>query len=500
MTDVALPNKEATIPNLRELVKDFYQSSAHKRFSDTSIEKILSLYSADRVYIYDIRNDELSHSTFYECCAPEILPRAGLIQSIHIEALTDLCQHVLTQKTVYFQLEQDKSIIHEDLVNYFTVGNVSSFFFIPAIYSGDFEGFLLIDNPKRNLENINYIFLAAAGIYGEISHERDKKAVQWQRERTIINRELRLRSIEEAFSNQTLSILRAVTDEFVCLIDVNVDTEKETRFFLHSAENADLPSWSEEEDFPIAIVEYARKLIVPEDQERFISNTRLEVLKEYLAHNREFLIEYDVILAGTRHNFQGRFTMNKSEGASPHIFIGIRDITKEKLRNQELLAAQEAAKRDPLTHLLNKKAFYELLEQYAQTGNVALAIFDIDQFKDVNDSYGHLIGDVIIERVAKSLNNSFSATDIVGRIGGDEFAVIMPNLSSEERHVIVHRLKYLKAQLQSYHDEYPQITLSIGISFLDGGEAKDFKDFLNEADKALYFVKNSGRNNYKFYN
>ena len=104
MTDVALPNKETTIPNLRELVKDFYQSSAHKRFSDTSIEKILSLYSADRVYIYDIRNDELSHSTFYECCAPEILPRAGLIQSIHIEALTDLCQHVLTQKTVYFQL------------------------------------------------------------------------------------------------------------------------------------------------------------------------------------------------------------------------------------------------------------------------------------------------------------------------------------------------------------------------------------------------------------
>ena len=152
----------------------------------------------------------------------------------------------------------------------------------------------------------------------------------------------------ELRQKQTSAILRAVTEDYVCLIDVDLQTEKEIQYFLGSEETeAPLPKWSEADDYSTCILAYAQRIIAPKDRERFLQATELSKLKEVLAKQREFTIEYDAMPGDGIRKFQGRFTIHGQESGEKHMFIGIRDITEaEQLRfeeEQRLLAAVSRA-------------------------------------------------------------------------------------------------------------------------------------------------------------
>ena len=156
------------------------------------------------------------------------------------------------------------------------------------------------------------------------------------------------------------------------------------------------------------------------------------------------------------------------------------------------------AEHDAVSSLLNRASFNRLLALY-QKDNVsyALVLTDIDGFKRYNDTYGHTVGDWIVQKAARKLTESFRDTDFVFRVGGDEFAVIMTEVTQEKRCVVKACLDKLKQSLTDQTDGYPALTMSAGIAF-SGGDTPE-TGIYQRADNALYYVKRHGRNGAWFY-
>lgn len=162
------------------------------------------------------------------------------------------------------------------------------------------------------------------------------------------------------------------------------------------------------------------------------------------------------------------------------------------------LHLKSKAERDELTGLLNRSTFNDLVEFYKHAKEqLAFLIIDVDKFKTVNDTYGHAIGDAALKRVAALLEECFRSNDFPIRYGGDEFVVIMTELSKEQKGVIERKINCINTSLQniSEEDEIPKLSISVGTAVSEYG----FCDELFEkADEALYKIKKNGRCGYTF--
>ncbi|HEV2676248.1 MAG TPA: GGDEF domain-containing protein [Aliidongia sp.] len=171
---------------------------------------------------------------------------------------------------------------------------------------------------------------------------------------------------------------------------------------------------------------------------------------------------------------------------------------------QGLEASKREAMTDPLTGLYNRRAFEERLRIAAAHSmetdtEMALLISDIDNFKQLNDAWGHQIGDAVIQVVASSLKESLPAGSTAARYGGDEFAAVLPGLSIAEAEALADRTRTLVAskRLRDTTTDKPigQLSISIGVAGYVLAERLD--DLIRRADKALYGAKDAGRNQVK---
>jgi diguanylate cyclase (GGDEF)-like protein/PAS domain S-box-containing protein len=182
--------------------------------------------------------------------------------------------------------------------------------------------------------------------------------------------------------------------------------------------------------------------------------------------------------------------------------VTYKDITERK-KYEDML--KELALHDPLTGLPNRTYFSQCLKiemEKAKQSKLLLSVFvlDIDHFKEINDTYGHDIGDEVLKEFAKRVKKAIRKNDFLARIGGDEFVILIPELT-EKANVIE-----IAERIQQYlHDDWIiandkiNITSSIGISFYNQFEL-DEKTLFKNADLALYEAKKKGRNNYQIYN
>ncbi|MBR2188901.1 MAG: EAL domain-containing protein [Eubacterium sp.] len=187
--------------------------------------------------------------------------------------------------------------------------------------------------------------------------------------------------------------------------------------------------------------------------------------------------------------------MQKQETIPPTGVEELRFVTR--IYNKILKENQEARERlsheashDALTGLFNRGA-YDLWMESADTEHIALLLIDVDYFKSVNDTYGHAIGDRVLKRVAEILKNSFRSVDIICRIGGDEFAVVMTRVDSSMRQLVYNKISHANDLLQHPKDDLPPVSLSVGVAFSDRENPKG--DIFKDADTALYRVKEAGR-------
>lgn len=187
-------------------------------------------------------------------------------------------------------------------------------------------------------------------------------------------------------------------------------------------------------------------------------------------------------------------------GESIGIIMTFSDIT-DHLNNERRL--QELAEKDQLTGLINRAFFNDrvniALKGVNRFGSVALMFLDLDEFKQINDTFGHDVGDELLREMANRLRDTLREVDTIARIGGDEFTVLLTNVQ-KTRSITTIADKLIRTLAKPFtHNKRPiYVTCSIGIAVADQ-ETMEARQLIKQADSALYKAKRAGRNQYKFY-
>ena len=273
----------------------------------------------------------------------------------------------------------------------------------------------------------------------------------------------------------------------VILFEINVDTGNFTYNKNYQNRLCRLESLSHLENSILS-----SQVIHPED----VDGARIaigNVLKNYKSDNYEVRIRHE-----DGHYFTFAVTLIPifdSKNNLTYVMGYMDDITEQKSKMEYL---QQKTQIDALTKIYNKETTRNLIESYLMSAeskvvmNAMIAV-DVDNFKGVNDDFGHLFGDKVIVELASSLKSIFRESDIVGRFGGDEFTVYLKNVPSSA--FVIERSKaIIESFSRQYKNEHKvqNISASVGIA-LHKGEATSFDVLYKRADVALYHAKNSGK-------
>lgn len=190
-------------------------------------------------------------------------------------------------------------------------------------------------------------------------------------------------------------------------------------------------------------------------------------------------------------------------GEVEYVCFTLFDVTDTSIYQQQLKTLtqelREISNRDGLTQLFNRRYIEETLSKefnrarrYAHPLTVVLT--DIDHFKQVNDTHGHLAGDEVLRIISRRLQNSLRDADILGRYGGEEFLIVLPNTGTRGGKVLAERLRHaIESEPVTFGDIHLTINISLGITELRE-DSRDYEQLIGEADKALYQSKEGGRN------
>lgn len=178
-----------------------------------------------------------------------------------------------------------------------------------------------------------------------------------------------------------------------------------------------------------------------------------------------------------------------------YLALTYNDIYEVNMANEKMLRYQ--AEHDSLTGLMNRSAFDKMKQAFHDCPNpVALLLLDVDNFKQINDGWGHDVGDRVLKEIARQLAENFRTPYCPFRIGGDEFAVIIPGITHEQEREIVDIIVDINAHLIAYSQDLSPVSLSAGVVISPQGFSDDL---YKKADLALYDVKKNGRCGCRFY-
>ena len=227
----------------------------------------------------------------------------------------------------------------------------------------------------------------------------------------------------------------------------------------------------------------------------------LDAIGQAIQTEQVQVIEYKIpVLAGSERWFEGRITLMEKGGAGDSkVVLMASDITERVQLYQEV---QRLANLDVLTGCFNRRHFMSLAAIEIQRAirykrPLSFLMMDIDRFKDFNDQYGHQIGDQLLCNLVNLCQKQLRYVDVLGRYGGEEFVVLMPETAADGALLASERLrdKIEKLKMRTGEDEL-SITVSMGLTSVERGvlEAPTLDMLIKAADKALYAAKAAGRN------
>ncbi|MEF9945789.1 MAG: diguanylate cyclase [Lachnospiraceae bacterium] len=248
-----------------------------------------------------------------------------------------------------------------------------------------------------------------------------------------------------------------------------------------------------EEDFPQSVLR--EHLVYESDENRFLN------IYQRLENGDQFSADEFRIRKKDGHFLWCRISATAVRDKKNQLcrVVGIiEDIDDSKRELEKVIAI---AQRDPLTELYNKITTRDLIEDYLHTSGqpAAFLMLDIDDFKNINDTLGHESGDMALIEIANRLKKMFRTSDIVGRMGGDEFVVFLEGLGQEEelKQKLLNISTVLGDKLEM-RNQSCSISCSIGVALFPE-DGKTFGELFRKADVALYYVKQHGKNGFSTY-
>jgi diguanylate cyclase (GGDEF)-like protein/PAS domain S-box-containing protein len=212
--------------------------------------------------------------------------------------------------------------------------------------------------------------------------------------------------------------------------------------------------------------------------------------KRYLHRNGATL---DVLLSAT--------VIREADGTPIQFISEIVDLTERKRVRRELQAANEKLKeqvvRDHLTGLLNRRGFEAALAAPVQMRSVTVLLIDLDDFKGVNDRLGHFAGDIVLEEVGRRLPQLLREGDVVGRVGGDEFGIILHDSNRQAGQRVAQDIVHGLGRPYEIHGKLVDVGASVG-GACDTAGALGLRSLMSRADAALYLAKRAGRGTWRW--
>lgn len=249
---------------------------------------------------------------------------------------------------------------------------------------------------------------------------------------------------------------------------------------------------------------HAMKDVLPMLNKQGIGKQIQDVLYEHnqllaLINNGESF-DYEMLMDRQTIHYNIRFSpvLNKN-GMTVGRILTFTNITERMYLLKKL---KRLASIDGLTQIYNKSFFMNKYKEVfnelkARGENIAVVMFDIDHFKSVNDTFGHEVGDIVLSYVSKLAKDHLRSSDFIGRYGGEEFVICMPNTSILEAYKLAYHIREKIAEWNTrINDNDIQVTSSFGVTsthLVIGDENKTMQSLIREADQALYVAKNSGR-------
>ena len=255
------------------------------------------------------------------------------------------------------------------------------------------------------------------------------------------------------------------------------------------------------QDYEASLASYAQTYVVPEDREMTIREMSLERVLDQLERHGVHTF-YVGVSDPVRGYTRKQLTYQYYDREARTVLLSRTDVTgvylEEQARQQELTRARLAAMTDPLTEVLNPRGMEERVTEalLASERMGALLFIDLDNFKQVNDTFGHQEGDRLLRRVAEVLDAQTTEKDLRGRAGGDEFLVFLRDLRSKDTALdCARRICEGISRLSLPENGSISISCSVGIA-LAPRDGRDYTSLVREADRRVYLAKTSGKNQY----
>lgn len=153
---------------------------------------------------------------------------------------------------------------------------------------------------------------------------------------------------------------------------------------------------------------------------------------------------------------------------------------------------------DPLTNVMNRRSIGDQLDQLRKT-SYSVVLLDLDHFKHINDNFGHDMGDQVLIQVAECLQQHIREQDMIGRFGGEEFILLLPNTSTEQARQVAERCRHALTELSFVTEQQQPFSISASFGISSSQNASEPQQIIRQADQALYAVKTAGRNQVQIY-
>ncbi len=318
-----------------------------------------------------------------------------------------------------------------------------------------------------------------------------------------IDRSIRKHIADKRYLREQLDIVETLSRDYYNIFKINPQTGgvvilKLDGYVTKGMEGAGEKVYS----YDVLYKQYVKDRVYSEDQEWMYDAISLKTVKNKLLKNPEYVSSYRVMDNGEIHYYQFTYIPINANIPGGDILAGFKNVddivaSAKERQNLEILAST-----DIMTGILNRgSGERKVIDAMANEKTGMLCILDVDKFKDINDDYGHNVGDKVLRGIADVLKLTFRDEDIIFRLGGDEYAVYVMNLSDEEDgKVVMDRVFKEISKMDIPELKGREICVSAGAVFFKEGDKRSFEELYKLADSDVYESKkvNGSALNFQF--